>query len=157
VPHGDVSLPHLWERLHVRRLHVKRPVALAEHEGGTIALCRHQQVLIVAGGCLLDEAGLLLGIRRSEEFANHACDVMGLAGGAVQVDFKRIGHGSDGAPAWRLKQVGGRKPWTAVCPSGHRTYPAPSRARAVPCGSFAIWFANSLHKGLHRQKLTHST
>jgi len=46
-----------------------------------------------------DEAGLLVGIRRSEEFANHAHDVMGLAGGAVQVDFKKLGHGSDGAPA----------------------------------------------------------
>jgi hypothetical protein len=111
----------LWERLHVRSLHVITSVALAEHEGGTIALCRRQQVLIVAGGRLLDEAGLLVGIRRSEEFANHAHDVMGLAGGAVQVDFKRIGHGSDGAPAWRLKQVGGRKPRRAVCRSGHST------------------------------------
>jgi len=36
--------------------------------------------------------------------------VTGIAGGAVQVDFKKLGHGSDGAPAWRPKQVGGTKP-----------------------------------------------
>lgn len=91
-------------------LHVIRPVALAEQEGGTIALCRRQQVLIVTSGRLLDEAGLLVWIRRPEEFANHAHNVTGIAGGAVQVDFKKLGHGSDGAPAWRPKQVGGTKP-----------------------------------------------
>jgi hypothetical protein len=98
----------LWQSLHVRSLHVIGPVTLAEHEGGTIALCRRQQVLIVTGGRLLDEAGLLVGIGRPKELANHPNDVMGLASGAVQVDFKKIGHGLDGALDWGLKQVGGR-------------------------------------------------
>ena len=58
-------------------------------------------------------------MRRSEEFANHAHDVMSLAGRAVQVDFKKIGHGSDGA-----------RPKTYATPFNHEL--AMSAAASIP-------------------------